>query len=248
MNIETAVIPIAGLGTRLLPVSSLVAKEFLPLGRKPAIQHIAEELADAGISRIVFVASPRKSQVAQLFGDNELLTSRLTGDKAFLKDLFWSNSKHAGVEIEICIQKQQLGLGHAIQCAEKSVGGMPFAVALGDCLIGLPGQSNCFQKLIHATQEQKADLGILFEQISKEKIGRYGIARIGDRFGGHGEVFELADIVEKPRIDKAPSDLAVCGRYTFSNEIFDWLRRIEPGKNGELQLTDAIAMMIKQWW
>ena len=223
MSISTAVIPVAGLGTRMLPVSRLVPKEFLPLGRKPAIQLVAEELLAAGIRRFVFVVSPRKTSLCNLFGDNE---NRLAG---------FEDS-----EFEFVIQEEQLGLGHAILCAAETVGDNAFAVALGDCLVGLPGQTDLLKQLINKKGDNRIAIG--FEPVPQKSVSRYGIAITQSK----ESVFDLQGVVEKPDADVAPSNLAVCGRYVFDGEIFAALRQTSFDAKREIQLTDAINRMINE--
>ena len=223
MKIDTAVIPVAGLGTRMLPVSRLVPKEFLPLGRKPAIQLVAEELLAAGVRHFVFVVSPRKTSLQNLFGT--------TGNQL---------SGFEDARFEYVVQEEQLGLGHAVLCAANAVGNEPFAVALGDCLIGLPGQSDLLPRLIGASTGRHVVIG--FEEVPRERVNRYGIAITSST----QQVFEFDGLVEKPKIDSAPSNLAVCGRYLFEPQIFDALRTTKLDKNREIQLTDAINQLVAE--
>ena len=241
MKINTAVIPIAGWGTRLLPVSLLVAKEFLPLGRKPAIQHICEQLADCGIGKIVFVTSQRKANVVQLFQENETVMSKLTGSKAPIAEQFWTSSEFSEVVFETTVQHEQLGLGHAVLCAQENVDGQPFALALGDCPVGTPGQSNIMQRMIEEFEAQDAQIAISFEQVAAEQVSRYGIAKPGL---ATADSFTIEDLIEKPDAASAPSNYAVCGRYLFSPQVFSYLQKQEAGKGGEIQLTDAVRAMI----
>ncbi len=241
MAVTTAIVPIAGWGTRLLPISQITPKEFLPLGDKPAIQHIAEELAAAGICRIVFVASPRKRSVVDLFSENPAVVAKLTGSKEYLREKIWSFSSHRDVEIEIAIQNEQLGLGHAVLCAEPWVQDRSFVVALGDCLIGLPGQHNIMPQMLERYVKFDAEAMISFQSVPSHLVGRYGIAKPKTS----GAWFELEDLIEKPSPETAPSNLAVCGRYIFSTDIFETLRKVEPGVGGEIQLTDAIRHQIR---
>ena len=158
MAVNTAVVPVAGLGTRMLPVTNLVPKEFLPLGRKPAIQWVAEELARAQIKRIIFVVSPHKASLKNLF---ELGPVMLDSGQQ--------------IDVEYVVQHEQLGLGHAVLCARQPVGDEAFVVALGDCLIGLPEQSDLLAQLISA-YESSAEIAIGLERIPPEHVHRYGIA------------------------------------------------------------------------
>ena len=221
MSVDTAVIPVAGLGTRMLPVSRLVPKEFLPLGRKSAIHFVAEELRDAGIRRMIFVVSPRKTSLHNLFGDP---ANRLEGFEE--------------TEFEYVVQDEQLGLGHAILCAAEMVADSSFAVALGDCLIGLPGQTDLLQQMIR--HKSKNGIAIGFEHVPQERVHRYGIAMTDS----NDPVFRLNGLVEKPSIENAPSRLAICGRYVLQPSIFEALKQTSFDEKNELQLTDAINRII----
>jgi UTP--glucose-1-phosphate uridylyltransferase len=139
-------------------------------------------------------------------------------------------------------QRQLLGLGHAVLCARPFVGGEPFVVALGDSIIGLQAQSDIVQRMIGCYFENDAAAVIAFEAVSREEIPLYGIARPASA----GAVFALADVVEKPGIDEAPSNLAIAARYVFSPRIFDAIKRTQAGKGGEIQLTDAIRLLIQE--
>ena len=242
MKIKTAVVPIAGWGTRLLPVSLMVAKEFLPLGRKPAIQHICEQLADAGVERIIFVCSERKGNVTQLFESNEALIAKLTGAKASIREQFWSTGPFDKVQFETTIQREQLGLGHAVLCAKQLVGDEPFLLALGDCPIGVPGQSQIVQRMVEQYERHDAQIVISFEQVTSDRIHKYGVAKPGARFENG---FVVEDLIEKPTAASAPSNLAICGRYVLSAEVFSVLQNQHSGHCGEIQLTDAIRSMIQ---
>lgn len=242
MAISTAVVPIAGWGSRLLPVSLLTAKEFLPLGKKPVIQHIAEELADAGIKKIVFVSSARKQSVSNLFAQNDEILEKLTGSKEYLREQLWCCSANSGIEIEVAVQHEQLGLGHAVLCAEKQVGAESFVVALGDCLIGTPGQTNILKTMMGKRAHENAQIAVSFERIPQEQVGKYGVAKPKNE----GDIFELEDLVEKPSPLEAPSNLAICGRYILPPSIFAELKNLEPGLGGEIQLTDAIRKQIRE--
>ena len=242
MKIKTAVVPIAGWGTRLLPVSLMVAKEFLPLGRKPAIQHICEQLAEAGIEKIVFVTSQRKGNVGQLFGENEDVLAKLTGSKATIREQFWTTGPFRQVQFETAIQQVQLGLGHAVLCARELVGDEPFVVALGDCPIGIPGQSAIVKRMITQFENLDAQIAISFEQVSMDQIHKYGVAQIG---AAVGDGFFIEDLIEKPSAEEAPSKFAICGRYVFTPAVFDVLQNQQADKAGEVQLTDALRTMIR---
>jgi len=206
------------------PVSLLVPKEYLPLGRKPAIQLIVEELQRAGIKRFIFVVSPEKTDLQNLFGD--------------------AHDRRAGfdqMEIEYVVQEQQLGLGHAVLCAEEAVGNSPFAVALGDCLVGLPTQSDFVANLIACCPSPEG-IAIGFEQIPAETTERYAVADTDS----NETPFELTGLIEKPKLGTAPSNLAVCGRNVFATSLFEELRKISFDAKQEIQLTDAINSLIRR--
>ncbi len=240
--IRQCLIPVAGLGTRLLPISHVVAKELLPIGPKPTLQWIAEELAQAGIEHLCLVTSPRKTQIQQLFlGDPELESALELSGKRQLLDSLWSHGRYASVRISTAIQEKQLGLGHAVLCGFDQLAPGPFVLALGDCVMGPPGESQLTQRLINVFVREKADAVIAFESVSADAVGRYGIADPATT----GDEFRLRDIVEKPDPATAPSNLAVAARYVLSDAIFPLLRRQQPGLGGEIQLTDAIRAMIQ---
>lgn len=242
MKIKTAVVPVAGWGTRLLPVSVAVAKEFLPLGRKPAIQHICEQLANAGIRKIVFVTSARKGNVTDLFAPNEKLIACLTDSKAGIREQFWSQGPFRDIEFECVQQHQQKGLGHAILCARDTIKEEQFVVALGDCPVGLPDQSEIVTRLIQQIDAEQAEIAISFEKIPAQWTRKYGIAKPGRM---HDDSFEIEGLVEKPDAESAPSNFAICGRYVLPMSIFELLENQPVGRGGEIQLTDAIERMIQ---
>ncbi len=234
---DTAVVPVAGYGTRLLPITRLVAKEFLPLGRKPAIVRVIEELRYAGVSRIVFVVSPAKSA----------LTDSLSGDRqpesGIDKPLKTDDLCFPGMQFQFVIQDQQLGLGHAIWCARNEISDRShFVVALGDCVIGSPHQdgSDLIARMLQTLQRHGADAVVGFEEVPRSQVSRYGIANPR----GPGEIFEIEDLIEKPTTDEAPSNLAICGRYLLPTEIFEELGKLKRGRGNEIQLTDSISGLI----
>ena len=239
--VTTAVIPVAGLGTRLLPLTKSQPKEMLPVGRKPVVQYVVEELTGAGMQRVLFVTGPGKDSIENHFDVNAELIQVLRehGKEELLAELAF---ERAPVRFFYTRQRQLLGLGHAVLCAKPFVGGEPFVVALGDSIIGLQAQSDIVQRMIGCYFENDAAAVIAFEAVPREEIPLYGIARPASA----GAVFALADVVEKPGIDEAPSNLAIAARYVFSPRIFDAIERTQPGKGGEIQLTDAIRLLIQE--
>ncbi len=242
MPVDIAVVPVAGRGTRLLPLTKSQPKEMLPVGRKPVVQYVVEELARCGIGRLLFVTGPGKTAIENHFDiDAELVSNlRETGKEELLEELAFERED---LEYFYTRQRRQLGLGHAVLCAQAVVGREPFVVALGDSIIGLNAQSSVVRTMIEHFEGRGADAVIAFERVAPAEVVHYGIAK--PRNGRCGEVFELADLVEKPEVDEAPSDLAVAARYVFGPVIFDYLRRTPPGKGDEIQLTDAVRMLIR---
>ena len=241
MSIDIAVIPVAGHGTRLLPSTKSQPKEMLPVGRKPVVQYVVEELALNGIRRSMFITGPGKSSIENHFDwDDELISYlRTTGREDQLQDLEY---ERFDMEYAYTRQRRQLGLGHAVLCAQPFVRNQPFVVALGDSIIGLHAKSNIIQRMIDE-YDRSDDIHavVAFEPVPKEHVTRYGIAK---PHGDTADVFELEDLIEKPSVDEAPSNLAVAARYVFSPEIFNALEQTEPGKGGEIQLTDAIRLLL----
>ncbi len=239
-DVNIAVVPVAGLGTRLLPATKSQPKEMLPVGRKPGVQYVVEELTRASMKRLLFITGPGKSSIENHFDlDGELIqTLRETGKEELLEELEF---ERAPIQYFYTRQRQLLGLGHAILCAEPFVGDLPFVVALGDSIIGLHAQSDIVGRMIRSFVERKADAIIAFEEVPRSELHNYGVAKPK----GSGEVFGLADVVEKPSAKEAPSNLAIAARYVFAPKIFEALKRTAPGKNGEIQLTDAIRLVIQ---
>ncbi len=240
MSIDIAVVPVAGLGTRLLPATKSQPKEMLPVGRKPVAQHVVEELAGSGIRRLLFVTGKGKQSIENHFdSDGDLITYlRESGREQELAELDFERQE---LEYFYTRQRRQLGLGHAVLCAEPLVGQQPFVVALGDSIIGLNAQSDIVARMIDQFESSKADVVVAFEEVPREEVFRYGIARSR---GPVDDVFELESVVEKPAVDEAPSNLAVAARYVFSPLIFEKLAQTRPGKGGEIQLTDAIQLVL----
>ena len=241
MSVDFAVVPVAGRGTRLLPLAKSQPKEMLPMGRKPVVQYVVEELARCGIGRVLFVTGPGKTAIENHFDiDAELIAHlRETGKEELLGELAFERED---LEYFYTRQRRQLGLGHAVLCARPVVGGKSFVVALGDSVIGLHAQSTVVRTMVHRFESSRADAVIALQEVPAEDVVRYGIAKPR---GKVDEVFELEDLIEKPAISEAPSNLAVAARYVFSPAIFDCLQKTQPGKGGEIQLTDAIRLLIR---
>ncbi len=239
MNI--AVIPVAGLGTRLLPTTKSQPKEMLPIGRKPVVQYIVEELTRVGINQILFITGPGKASIENHFDvNNELVEAlREKGKEELLAELSFDRF-HA--RYFYTRQRELLGLGHAISCARTFVGNQPFVAALGDSIIGINAESDIVARMQQCFENNNCAAVIAFEQVPDNEVHLYGIAQPQSDH----EFFELEDVIEKPSLKKAPSNLAIAARYIFTPNIFDALDRTQPGLGGEIQLTDAIRLMIQE--
>jgi UTP--glucose-1-phosphate uridylyltransferase len=238
--IDIAVIPVAGLGTRLLPATKSQPKEMLPVGRKPVVQYVVEELTRVGITRVLFVTGPGKASIENHFDRNaELIqTLRESGKEELLAALEF---ERATVQYFYTRQRELLGLGHAVSCARSFVGRQPFVVALGDSIIGMHAESDVVQRMTRCYHEREAAAVIAFEEVPHDEVSRYGIAKPKQ----DDELFEIEDLVEKPSPREAPSNLAIAARYVLSPAIFEALAQTRRGKGGEIQLTDAIRTVIR---
>jgi UTP--glucose-1-phosphate uridylyltransferase len=240
MDINIAVVPVAGLGTRLLPATKSQPKEMLPVGRKPVVQYVVEELTRMGMKRVLFITGPGKTSIENHFDLNEELIQELRerGKEELLAELEY---ERAPLQYFYTRQRELLGLGHAIQCSEPFVGNQPFVTALGDSIIGMHAKSDIVQRMTSCFTGKKASAVIAFEKVPLEEIHHYGVAKPKNE----GEIFEIEDLIEKPSRSEAPSNLAIAARYVFAPAIFDAIKRTPPGKGGEFQITDSIRLMIK---
>ena len=237
MNVTTTVIPAAGFGTRMLPAAKAVPKELLPVLDRPALQHIVEEAAEAGIRRAVLVTSPEKRAIEEHFGAGSRLRERLksSGKEALLASI---DTLLAKVSVHTVHQLEQKGLGHAVLQAQPIVKDQPFLCQLGDAVFS--GDVSPARQLIDAARELgTAVIGL--EEVPLEKVSRYGI--VGGSVVRDG-VLELDTLVEKPPVESAPSRYAIAARYVLTPAIFDCLERTTPGAGGEIQLTDAMKLLL----
>lgn len=238
MRISTIVIPAAGFGTRFLPFTKAVPKELLPLVNKPALQEVIEEGVRSGITRFCIIISEEKRAIEQYFSRNKKLETALeqTGKSALLDGI---NTLIDQCSFSYPIQKEMKGLGHAILMARDCVGHDDyFGVILpDDIIVGDPGM----QQLIEIAQREQAAV-IAAMEVSSETISSYGSIKIGTPL--QEDLVEVVDIIEKPKPDKAFSNLAIIGRYVLPTAIFDAIESVAPHANGEIQLTDAITHLI----
>jgi len=239
--VTTAVVPVAGLGTRLLPATKSQPKEMLPVGGKPVVQHVVEELAAAGIERIVFVTGRGKGAIEDHFDRDPMLTAELErrGDPELLARLGF---EQMGVSFSYTRQPSPRGLGDALLCADGFTGAGPFAVALGDAILGTRDGPPVIARLAAALEQHGAGCAIAVRDVPRSQTGRYGIVSTDD--DGGGGVALVSAIVEKPDPAAAPSTLAVAARYVMTPAIFAALRETPPAVNGEVELTHAIARLI----
>ncbi|MGJ7911433.1 UTP--glucose-1-phosphate uridylyltransferase GalU [Neobacillus sp. LXY-1] len=236
MKVRKAIIPAAGLGTRFLPATKAMPKEMLPIVDKPTIQYIVEEAVESGIEDIIIVTGKGKRAIEDHFDHSfELEHNLLEKGKFELLSEVQKSSKL--VDIHYIRQKEPKGLGHAIWCARKFIGNEPFAVLLGDDIV--QAEKPCLKQLIDQYERYNASvLGV--QTVPEEEVSRYGIVdgmMMGERF------YSVNSLVEKPKQEEAPSNLAILGRYILSPKIFGILGKQRPGTGGEIQLTDAIAAL-----
>ena len=239
MSIKTIVIPVAGMGTRFLPATKSIPKEMLPILDKPLIHYAVEEAKNAGIKSFIFVTSPNNKFPKIYLSNNKSLENHLIekGKKNLLKTVKEINV--ADKNIKLVEQKKPLGLGDAVNRAKKYIGKKDFAVLLPDDLI--LGR-NCLKELINIYNKKKSSVvGVM--NINNKEVEKYGIVK-GTNL--ESKTSQVLDLVEKPKIIDAPSNLAVVGRYILKNSIFNYLNTIDKGTGNEFQLTDAISLSAKK--
>src|ERR1700736_6674875 len=243
-KVRKAVLPAAGLGTRFLPATKAQPKEMLTVVDKPQIQYVAEECVAAGIEHIIIVTGRGKSSIEDHFDASPLLEKFLE-DKGKTDQVELVRSISDMVQISYTRQKEPLGLGHAVLVARDLVGDEPFAVLLGDVLIR--GKNPATKQLIDVYEATGVG-AIAVEEVPKNKTHLYGIVNAEPApqppFGAR--LLRIKDLVEKPKPENAPSNLAITGRYVLPPEIFEHLARTKPGAGGEIQLTDALRILAQE--
>ncbi len=250
MTIDRAVIPVAGLGTRLLPTTKAVPKEMLPAGRLPIIHHVVEELIAAGIRRILFVSSRQKGAIENHFDDYSSLLMHLELDGRDVREMGRFDYRQRGIEFFFTRQQvplgetKPLGTGDAVASAESFVGGSDFVVAYGDSIIASPNPPGLVERMIGSHEEHRSACTIGAWEVRPEMVSNYGILVPGQT-GGDAADIRLVDIIEKPAPGTTDSRLAVSARYVFAPEIFDSIRAVAPSETGEIYLTDAIHRLIR---
>ena len=241
-KVRKAVIPAAGLGTRFLPATKALAKEMLPIVDIPTIQYIIEEAVASGIEEVLVITNSNKHAMENHFDVNYELEERL---KASGKDKQVKLIRDIAdlANIYYIRQKEPKGLGHAILCAKTFIGEEPFAVLLGDDVVVNKNSKPALKQLIDAYEQTKSSV-VGVQTVAKEDVCKYGIVEL-DRMHSHeGRLVKLSSMVEKPELDKSPSQMAVLGRYVLTPEIFELLETQESGAGGEVQLTDAIKRLM----
>ncbi len=241
-NVKKAVIPIAGLGTRFLPLSKALPKEFWPLADLPAIQYIVEEAAAAGIKEIIFTVKPGYRKTLDYFGKNRDLEKRLKKNKKYeiLKSLEKLAKLSEKISFSQVVQKNPLGDGHAVLQAKKSVKKEPCLVLFGDDIVD--AKIPCSRQLVKVFKERRKPVIALYK-LPPEKLSSYGIVRV-EKIGRR--LYKIKGIEEKPEPGKAPSNLAVVGKYVIDSEVFNFLEKTPSQAKGEIRLAGAFNEMIKK--
>jgi UTP--glucose-1-phosphate uridylyltransferase len=236
LKVRKAIIPAAGLGTRFLPATKAMPKEMLPIVDKPTIQYIIEEAVESGIEDIIIVTGKGKRAIEDHF-DHSFELEHTLMEKGKIELLNEVQKASKLVDIHYIRQKEPRGLGHAIWCARKFIGNEPFAVLLGDDIVR--AEKPCLKQMIEQYERYNASI-IGVQHVKNEDVSRYGIV---DGFEICERFYNVSNLVEKPKQEEAPSNLAIMGRYILSPKIFDLLADQKPGAGGEIQLTDAIATL-----
>lgn len=245
MKVTKAVLPVAGLGTRFLPASKSIPKEMAIVVDRPAIDYVVQEAIAAGIKQIILVTHSAKNSVVDYFDTNYELEDIL--EKKNKQDIL-ASIKHiipADVSVVSVRQGRPLGLGHAVMCAQSIIGNEPFALLLPDVLVDSDAKCNDL-KLMIQRYEQSLYAQVMVEQVADHQVNQYGIVDLGGTALIDSQSTKMHGIVEKPAVGQAPSNLAVVGRYVLPARILTLLQHTTVGTGGEIQLTDAIATLMKE--
>jgi UTP--glucose-1-phosphate uridylyltransferase len=241
--IKKAVIPAAGLGTRMLPLTKTQPKEMLPLGGKPCIQHIVEELVSVGVNQILIITGSKKRAIEDHFDKDTALNNMLTlsNQQDLLQKLQYENMD---VQFFFTRQSTMLGLGDAIKHAANFINNEPFIIALGDSVIYSEEESPLLERMILQHDDNANSIILGTREVPLEDVYRYGIVKPKQAI--NNSVLEISDVIEKPSVQSTPSNLAFAARYIMPASIMDALDRTPLGKGGELQLTDGIRLLLKE--
>lgn len=241
-KVRKAIIPAAGLGTRFLPATKAIAKEMLPIVDIPTIQYIIQEAVDSGIEEILIITNSNKHAMENHFDKNYELEERLK-ESGKLEQVKMIQDIADMANIYYIRQKEPKGLGHAVLCAKSFIGNEPFAVLLGDDVVVNKEGKPALKQLIEQYENTSASV-VGVQTVAKKDVNKYGIVEPSKSHPAKGRLVKLTDMVEKPAIDKAPSQMAVLGRYVLTPEIFELLETQDKGAGGEIQLTDAIKRLL----
>lgn len=241
-KVTKAVIPAAGLGTRLLPATKAVPKELIPIINIPTLQYIVKEAAASGIEEILIIVSKEKEEIKKHFSPAIKLEKELLAKKklALLKEV-QATTKIA--KIKYVYQDKQLGLGHAIGCAKAFAKGQPIAVLLGDDVVVTKGKTALAQCIDAYNKTKSCVVGV--QPVEKKVVNKYGVVTPKYKKQMKNSVFQITDLVEKPEIEEAPSNLAILGRYVLTPDIFKAIEKTPKDKSGEIQITNAIKYLVK---
>jgi len=238
-RVRKAVLPVAGLGTRVLPATKSIPKEMLPVFDRPAIQYVVDEAIAAGIEHFVFVTGRNKGAIEDYFDRAYELEATLQGKgKTEILETLDQTRATPG-SMSFVRQQAPLGLGHAIWCARDIIGDDPFAILLPDVLVR--AEPSCLAQMVSAYEDTGGNI-IAVEQVAPENVDKYGVI---DPIERQGNRIRMRGMVEKPDVDKAPSNLAITGRYILQGSIFKYLEDQAAGAGGEIQLTDAMARLMQ---
>jgi UTP--glucose-1-phosphate uridylyltransferase len=238
-RVRKAVFPVAGLGTRFLPATKAMPKEMLPVVDRPLIQHVVDEAREAGIEHFIFVTGRNKGVIEDHFDRQFELEMVLLERQKHTALEFMSQDLPIPGSTSFTRQQEPLGLGHAVWCARELIGRDPFALLLPDVLV--QHARGCLAQMIDAAHDldEKANV-VAVEEVPRERVDQYGVVGVGEQ---KGRMFAITSMVEKPRADRAPSNLILTGRYILQPEILDVLQTQERGAGGEIQLTDAMIQL-----
>jgi UTP--glucose-1-phosphate uridylyltransferase len=241
-RVRKAVFPVAGLGTRFLPATKAMPKEMLTVVDRPLIQHVVDEAREAGIEQFIFVTSRKKGAIEDHF-DRAYELEQVLAERGKTKELeALARDMPPPGSTKFVLQDEPLGLGHAVWCAREEINNEPFALLLPDVLVKTEGK-NCLAQMLEVYARLGGNI-LAVEEVPQERVQNYGIVAVGK---DDGTVFPIKGMVEKPKPGRAPSNLAILGRYILQPEVFDYLSEHETGAGGEIQLTDAmIALLLKR--
>ncbi len=240
MEIRKAVLPVAGMGTRLLPATKSQPKEMLPVGYKPVVQYVVEEMIAQGLRSFLFITGRKKRSIEDHFDDDPELNARLNEKDQAIGEVDYAA---AGVEFLYARQRRPAGNADAVRLARQFVGEEPFVVGFGDTIVTSPSQPGVIARLVSSYQRHRAAATIAVWEVPRAETAKYGVVRPAEAVG---DDFAIEDMVEKPRPEAAPSCMAVAARYLFTPAVFPAIEAVQPGLGGELWLTDAIRILLQR--